>query len=1481
MDVLFTCVETPLMSVAWALKHRSLPSLLRDQVLALEKELRFLRTFLICIGTSKDIMAESSSIIGRFEDAFGKANEDLISACRTMQEKFSGKELYQAACAMLEMAKNFQPEIREAYGSLLKLSRQQHNIPLDPKLLKGLIDSLAENLTDLVDSEDLIASLKKQIPVLKEKLRFLRNFLDITAKKSIPDQIMQSFLSYVHFSASTAASLSYCCWTDEMDEIVAGGMNIKLSELVWKIMPDTLELMEMYVGLLKASKLATSDDAKTDEVASFAKFLLENFVSFTDNKASMIQEELIFLLSFMIGLQEECTGDLGQISANIKTIAREAGYLEYKHLLNEGTEDQIKEMKHVADKLLEKMKLVKAEILLIELLHSEDSLFVLMRDANAAIHEELKFFKSFLLNPKQDGESFLKQAETVASEVTSLIHSIHGKKFNEEMVTKINLDLFWLLEKIKLFRSEIHLNELKNKEANSLFPMRGDTEILYKGLRSLRAFLMDIPDNDENREDRKLYLTYLEAAISELQPLDLPLRVNKITEDLVDVYLAKGNAVANDSGSQNCSVGESMMQKGMQIHPFASEVLQLFGLFKAHMGQIYLQDVKSLQSNLPRTDDLGFINSLLQNLRELLNHDANHAASFAKQHLQMVCEELEFLQSFLVKSVKQKNDRAEVRDLWTCITKVAYEAEWVIDSFVLRDGPFTYHMLWLSAVMEYIKLIKAKAICVQEKYYNEVQDIAKPSDRAPSSVSTPELDEVVVGFNNEEKEIKGVLTRGEMKMDIISIVGMPGLGKTTLAKKVYNSPSVASHFHVRAWCCISQKHQRRQLLLDILCQIIEITDQIRRLDDDDIATKLYQSLKRKRYLIVMDDLWEIGAWSDMRQSFPDDKNGSRVLFTSRQQDLGLQAKEDGKTFPLCPLSQDESWQLLQKRVFCEVDCPNTLLEVGERIAENCKGIPLSLVVIAGLLARTEKTPDRWKQVLEKLSSYIFADPEGGCMHALGLSYEHLPDNLKSCFLYFGAFPEDAEIPAWKLSCLWIAEGFVQNTDSKSLEDAAEYCLSELVSRSLVIVAKKRSNGKVKSFRVHDLLRELCLKKAKEENFFQLIHGYKQLFSPSREAEGLDYDADSNNSFSSTPLEYQDRRLCICSKRKLFSLLKPCGRQVRSLLFFASNEIYPRTPYDISFICQNFKLVRVLDVESINMGDSFPIGLELLVQLKYLAVRGDVKSVPSSICKLWNLETFLVKALRGEVLVPSSFLNMKRLRRVHINDRVAFSSLNDKSDCSSLVENMETFSTPALSYGSVTEKMLRRFPSLRKLRCIFVESSDYSKKFTKFPVLDFLTHLESLKILYHGMVSQPCEFNLPLNLKKLTLSKFRLPWSQISTIGKLPHLEVLKLLSRAFDGQIWEMTEGEFQSLKYLKFDNLWIAQWKASNDHLPCLRHLVLQRCKKLEEVPSSLGDIRTLERIEVHWCSQSAAVSVKEIEDEQRDIGNEELMVLISGMEQ
>ena len=124
----------------------------------------------------------------------------------------------------------------------------------------------------------------------------------------------------------------------------------------------------------------------------------------------------------------------------------------------------------------------------------------------------------------------------------------------------------------------------------------------------------------------------------------------------------------------------------------------------------------------------------------------------------------------------------------------------------------------------------------------------------------------------------------------------------------------------------------------------------------------------------------------------------------------------------------------------------------------------------------------------------------------------------------------------------------------------------------------------------------------------------------------------------------------------------------------------------------------------------------------------------------------------------------------------------------------------------------------------------------------------------------------MNLKKLTLSNFRLPWSHISTIGRLPNLEVLKLLSGAFVGKLWKVEE-EFQNLKFLSLDSLNITQWNASCDDFPKLERLVIQNCKDLEEIPEDFGNIYTLGMIEVHWCGRSAEESAKKIEEEYGDI--------------
>ncbi|KAL3506456.1 hypothetical protein ACH5RR_031838 [Cinchona calisaya] len=497
------------------------------------------------------------------------------------------------------------------------------------------------------------------------------------------------------------------------------------------------------------------------------------------------------------------------------------------------------------------------------------------------------------------------------------------------------------------------------------------------------------------------------------------------------------------------------------------------------------------------------------------------------------------------------------------------------------------------------------------------------------------------------------------------------------------------------------------------------------------------------------------------------------------------------------------------------------------------------------------------------------DLEARCLEILELSYKHLPGYLKACFLYLGVFLGDKDIPVSKLVKLWLAEGFIQRTELKSLEDVAEDYLMDLINRSLVIISKRRSNGKVKACRLHDLLRDLCRSKAKEENFFQVVTRCDEPYVSFPTSDyGFEFDFDLHFD----PVIYESYRLSIFLKRIHFVESRPSGLNTRSLMFWASTDSDPRCPYDISFICHNFKFLRVLDFECINMGVSFPDEIGLLVRLRYLAVSGYVRSVPHSIANLWKLETFVLNGLRGKVILPATIWHMTRLRHLHVNNHVSFNLDHEELGGCFQLENLVSFSCPSLSCDEYTETIIKRLPNLCKLKCIFFESRDSSKNCTQFPRLNFLTHLESLMVFFYGMPLFSNEFDLPSNLKKLTLSNFRLAWSDISVIGRLPNLQVLKLVCGAFEGQIWEMWEEEFQELKYLKLDTLNITQWNASCNHLPKLQCLVIQNCKNLEKVPYDFTEISTLLMIEVLLCSQSAEESAKEIGE-----ATGEIKVLIS----
>ena len=152
--------------------------------------------------------------------------------------------------------------------------------------------------------------------------------------------------------------------------------------------------------------------------------------------------------------------------------------------------------------------------------------------------------------------------------------------------------------------------------------------------------------------------------------------------------------------------------------------------------------------------------------------------------------------------------------------------------------------------------------------------------------------------------------------------------------------------------------------------------------------------------------------------------------------------------------------------------------------------------------------------------------------------------MKACFLYLGAFLEDREIPVWKLIWLWIAEGFIRQSGCKGLKDMAEDYLMELINRNLIIVSEKGSNGRKKSCIIHDLLRELCLRKANEEKFMQQVYKYEEKSSPS------------------SPFTDKPSRLCIYSADFPHSSLMPFVPNAKSLLCFAVDVL----PNFTAFIC---------------------------------------------------------------------------------------------------------------------------------------------------------------------------------------------------------------------------------------------------------------------------------------------------------------------------
>ncbi|XP_038725407.1 disease resistance protein RPM1-like [Tripterygium wilfordii] len=715
----------------------------------------------------------------------------------------------------------------------------------------------------------------------------------------------------------------------------------------------------------------------------------------------------------------------------------------------------------------------------------------------------------------------------------------------------------------------------------------------------------------------------------------------------------------------------------------------------------------------------------------------------------------------------------------------------------------------------------------------------------------------VVGIESPRSELIEKLVKGASRRTVISVVGMGGIGKTTLAKKVYDNQAVTEHFNSHAWITVSQSYSIEELLRTLIRQFLqekrEVTpSEIQIKNKDSLVDFLREYLQQQKYVVVFDDVWKTEFWGDIEHAFPENNTGSRVMLTTRIMDVAEFCKFHSlvHVHEVQSLPRDKALELLCNKAFQFEDhqqCPPELTELATYIVEKCEGLPLAIVAIGGVLSSKGKDISQWQNLCNILREELESNPQlVGIRKILSFSYHDLPYFLKSCFLFLGMFPEDHLIDCNKLTLQWIAEGFIIPKKGKMLEDVAKEYLTELVSRNLVQVTQVSKVGEINIGHVHDLMRETILSKIEELSFGHTL-------------------TDDINLLGSA------RRLSIQNNVGSNIVRKIKKSQIRSLLLFNVNEFQNSF---LTSVVAKFKLVKMIDLEGAPL-HSLPEEFGHLFNLRYLCLKNTkLKELPKSFAGLQNLETLDLR--QSQVREISFELNrLQKLRHLRIFNEdysVDFSMASLRGfkihGGYGSLQDLQTLNYLEADHGVNLLIDLRKLTNLKKLGvtkltrengkdlCIAVEKMKQLEYLNVCStsvddVLDLQFISSPPQSLWHLTLRGPLQ-KLPDWIRALqNLTTIVLDWSGLADDSLRVLEDLLNLsslcLRQAYDGQDLHFKEGGFQKLKLLKLLELKeLKMVMICKGALPLLENLHIG-CSQLMEVPSGIQYLRMLENLELY----------------------------------
>ncbi|XP_027915942.1 putative disease resistance protein At3g14460 [Vigna unguiculata] len=752
--------------------------------------------------------------------------------------------------------------------------------------------------------------------------------------------------------------------------------------------------------------------------------------------------------------------------------------------------------------------------------------------------------------------------------------------------------------------------------------------------------------------------------------------------------------------------------------------------------------------------------------------------------------------------------------------------------------------------LEYLARQKG-ALGLKECTYSSVGSGSNISQKLPSTSLV--VESVIYGRDADKEIIFNWLTsetNSRNQPSILSIVGMGGLGKTTLAQHVYNDPKLDNaKFDIKLWVCVSDH-------FDVLTVTKTILETIDNKKDDSgnlemVHKKLKEKLSGRKFLLVLDDVWneKQKEWEAVRTPLSYGAPGSRILVTTRAEKVASNMRSE--VHRLKQLQEDECWKVFTKHALKDDDLElnDEQKEIGRRIVEKCKGLPLALKTIGSLL-HTKSSISYWKSVLVN-DIWDLTKEDSEIIPALFLSYHYLPSHLKRCFAYCAIFPKDYEFLKKELIFLWMAENILQCPQQirHPVEVGEEY-FNDLLSRSFF----QQSSAK-RHFVMHDLLNDLAKHVCADFCFRLKFDKGKCIPKATRHFSFAFDDVKCFDGF---------RSLTEAEKLRSFIPITKIGKH-----FYLDYSW--KFKISIHDLCSKMKFLRVLSFDCCSDIREVPCSVGDLKHLRLLDLsRTEIQKLPDSTCLLYNLLILKLNYCSNLEELPSNLHKLTKLcclefKRTKVTKMpMHFGELKNIQVLNTfIVDRTSEFNSKQLGrlnlHGRLSIKELQNIINSSDALVMDLKNKTHlvtlKLKWNKNHILDnprkekkVLENLQPSKYLetlginnYGGMEFPNWVFDNSLpNLVFLQLKNCKYILC-LPPLGLLSSLKTLKIIG--LDGIVSIGAEfyggsdsSSFKSLERLEFYNMkeW-EEWECKTASFPRLQRLSVNKCPKLKGLPEQL----------------------------------------------